>query len=379
MTSLSLPTLPESSDDIVEKVSAIRAILKSEYQQEHLKPWIVGFSGGKDSTLLLHFVIEMLLGLPPSQRKRAVHVLSNDTLVESPVLQSFVDRSLELISTASANLNIPVTVVKTVPDPDSTFWVNLIGRGYPAPNRLFRWCTDRMKIRPTTTYMKSLVTENGEAILLLGVRRQESAARAKVVKKYDNGTHLNPHNDVPGCLVFRPIVELSTTDVWALLLQLRPPWGGTHRGLVTLYRNAQEGECPLVTDKADAPSCGTSSARFGCWTCTVVEKDRSLRSMIDNGSEHLEPLADFRDWLKEFSRDPVNRSPERRNGAAGLGPLTFEARKAVLDGLRALETNVEIKLISDAEIARIEQIWRDDATLTVTKRANKLLGLLGDE
>ena len=369
---------PPSTDDIVAKVDRVRTILRDEYAAPHLKPWIVGFSGGKDSTLLLHFVVEMLLGLPPSKRLRHVHVLSNDTLVESPVLQSFVDASLARIADAVANLGLPVTVVKTVPDADATFWVNLIGRGYPAPNRLFRWCTDRLKIKPTTAYIRRSVADSGEAILLLGVRRQESSARAKVVKRYDNGTHLNPHNDVPGCLVFRPIVDLTTTEVWTLLLQLRPPWGGTHKGLVTLYRNAQEGECPLVTDTADAPSCGTSSARFGCWTCTVVEKDRSLRSFIDNGSEHLEPLADFRDWLKEFSRDPANRSPERRNGTDGLGPLTFAARRTVLDTLQRLETTVGTRLISDAEVRRVEQVWRDDAARDVSRRADKFLDLFGD-
>lgn len=367
------------SNDFLKILQHARAELRDEYLDPNPRPWIVGFSGGKDSTLVLQLVFEMLLSLAPSKRTRAVHVLANDTLVESPIVQAFVDRTLERIRKAVEGLNVPVTVVKTTPDIDHTFWVNLIGRGYPAPNRLFRWCTDRMKIRPTTSYIKVKVAESGEVTLLLGVRRSESSARAKVMKRYDNGTRLNPHNDVPGCMVFRPVAEFSTEDVWVLLMQLRPPWGGTHKELVTLYRNAQGGECPLVTDREEAPSCGSSSARFGCWTCTVVEKDKSLRNFIDNGFEHLEGLADFRDWLKDFSRQSENRMSERRNGNEGVGPLTMDARRTVLAKLQELERTLEIPLISEAEVARIEQIWRDDESLGAANQARKLLNILGQE
>jgi len=196
------------------------------------------------------------------------------------------------------------------------------------------------------------------------------------MKRYDNGTRLNPHNDVKGCLVFRPIVDLTTEEVWTSLLQLRPAWGGTHRDLVTLYRNAQGGECPFVIDQDDAPSCGTSSSRFGCWTCTVVEKDKSLHGFIDNGFDHLEPLADFRDWLQTFSRDPANRMTERRNGNEGIGPFTFAARRRILEEVLAVQTAVGLPVISTEEIERIERIWREDETRAVLHRANRLLSIL---
>jgi DNA sulfur modification protein DndC len=367
------------SDDIVAKLNFMRAQLRDEYTQPHEKPWIIGFSGGKDSTLVLQLVFDMLLELPASMRKRKVHVLSNDTLVESPAVQSFVDKVLADLTDAVEALNVPVVVKKTIPEPDHTFWVNLIGRGYPAPNRLFRWCTDRMKIRPTIDYIKKQVSEAGEAILLLGVRRLESSARAKVVGRYDNGGRLNPHNDIKGCFVFRPIVELSTDEVWTILLQLRPAWGGTHRPLVTLYRNANSGECPFVTDQSDAPSCGTSNSRFGCWTCTVVEKDRSMQGFLLNGYEHLEPLADFRDWLQEFSRTPANRMTERRNGQDGQGPFTLEARKEILDRLLEIQKEVGISLVSEAELARIEELWKQDVSLFAVRKADRILALIDNE
>jgi DNA sulfur modification protein DndC len=348
--------------------------MREEYLAPHAFPWIVGYSGGKDSTLLVQLVFELLLELAPGDRTRPVHILCNDTLVESPVLMAYIDQQLSRLSSAAENLHLPVQVVKTSPDPEQTFWVNLIGRGYPAPTRQFRWCTDRTKIQPTSNYIRQQVSSSGEVILLLGVRRAESAARALTVKRHSNrnGTRLNPHDDLRGCLVYRPLLEFSTDEVWELLLQRHPPWGGTHRDLVTLYRNAQGGECPLVIDKSQAPSCGTSSSRFGCWTCTVVEKDRSMEGFIDSGFEHLEPLMEFRDWLAEIRNKRDKRMLERRDGRVALmgdgettvaGPFTLETRQEILARLLDTQATVGFQLIAETEIARIKAIWAQDAVV----------------
>lgn len=264
-----------AAENFGAKLKAIRRELRAEYLQAHSKPWIIGFSGGKDSTLLAHLVIECLLAIPPDERNRRVYLVCNDTLVESPVFQEFVNRILGQISENIEALRIPVEVVRTSPKNEESFWVNLLGRGYPAPNRTFRWCTDRMKIRPTSQFIREQVSHFGEAILLLGVRRAESSARAANIAKHTANANgrLSPHADHKGCWIFTPIKELTTDEVWIALLKSRPPWGGSYKDLVQLYKNATGGECPFVLSKDDAPSCGTSSARFGCWTCTVVEKE----------------------------------------------------------------------------------------------------------
>lgn len=353
---------------IAEKLKSVLADLRDEYTQPHNTPWIIGFSGGKDSTLLAQLVFEMLLALPPRLRLRRVHVVANDTLVESPVIASHLQSVLDRIAGSIDALRLPVTVAKTVPDTDHTFWVNLIGRGYPSPSRMFRWCTDRMKIIPTTDYIQSQVNQSGQAILLLGVRRTESTQRARSVGRYDNGQRLNAHNSLKNCYVYKPIVELTTDEVWQTLLQSSPPWGGTHRELVTMYRNAGAGDCPLVTDKSEAPSCGTSSSRFGCWTCTVVEKDKSAESFIESGYGDLEPLLEFRDWLKEIREDGSMRMATRRNGKLNFvgdgrlipGPFTLDARQQILDRLLAMQEEVSLALISNAEISAIKRIWAED-------------------
>lgn len=360
------------SDAMLDRLRSIQSDIRDEYLAPNNYPWIIGYSGGKDSTLLTQLVFEMLLDLAPSDRRRPIHLLCNDTLVESPILMAYVDKMLAHLQTSADSLHLPVTVVKTTPDPDQTFWVNLIGRGYPAPTRMFRWCTDRMKIAPTSNYIRTQISRNGEVILLLGVRRTESANRAVTMNRHRNvaGSRLNPHDDLKGCMVFRPLMEMTTDEVWMTLLQRTPPWGGSHRDLVTLYRNAQGGECPLVVDKSQAPSCGTSSSRFGCWTCTVVEKDRSMEAMIDSGHDHLEPLMDFRDWLAKFRNERTKRMVERRDGRIALmgdgvttvaGPFTVEARQEILARLLDVQKEVGMILVSENEIARIQAIWAEDA------------------
>ncbi len=353
---------PSATEVLRVKLRSIRQELRAEYLQPHDKPWMIGFSGGKDSTLLAHLVLDCLMSVAPDDRKRRVFIVSNDTLVESPIFQSFVDRLLGQVSDGVAALRLPVEVIKTHPLIEESFWVNLIGKGYPAPNRTFRWCTDRMKIRPTSRFIRQVVSEKGEAILLLGVRRAESAARSSNITKHEAGAvgALSPHADHKGVWIFSPIKELSTDEVWITLLNSRPPWGGTYRDIVALYKSAQGTECPFVVSANDAPSCGSNSARFGCWTCTVVEKDTSLESLIAAGNEHLEPLAEFRRRLKSVSEDPDCRSKVRRNGQPGLGPIIAPVRVQLLEELLAIQNAVGIPLISEVEVRLIRDQWAKD-------------------
>lgn len=361
--------------DLEAALAAIRADLLDEYVQSHNYPWVVGFSGGKDSTVVAHLVFDTLLSIAPEDRRREVHVVSNDTLVESPLVMAHIASVQAEMRAAAEAWRLPVHIVTTRPDDDATFWVNLIGRGYPSPNRTFRWCTDRMKIQPTSRYIKEQAAASGEVILLLGVRRDESSTRAGTVARYDNGQRLNRHNDLLGCLVYRPIVELSTDDVWEFLGAVPPPWGGSHAALIRLYRDAGGGECPVVTSRDDAPSCGTTSSRFGCWTCTVVEKDRSLEGFVEAGFSEFAPLIAFRDWLASIRNDPTRRSARRRDGritvtASGVfvpGPFTIEARVEILDRLLRLQAEVGRPLISPEEISRIKAIWAEDVSRAVAR------------
>lgn len=350
--------------DIVQRV-------KDEYLSSAQNyPWIVGFSGGKDSTVVAHAVFEALHAIPPSKRTRPVHIVSNDTLVESPLVMAHLDEVTALIRDAAEGLGLPIVVARTKPELEKTFWSLLIGKGYPSPNSQMRWCTDRLKILPTSSYIKKYIAENGAAIVVLGVRRSESIRRQQTVDKYQNmaGSNLNEHSDITGALIFRPIVDLTTDDVWEILGSFPAPWGGTHAKLFKLYRDAEGGECPVVLSKEEAPGCGTSNSRFGCWTCTVVEKDKSLQGFIDSGNHQYKPLVAFRDWLVDIRNDPTKRSAIRRNGrltfdATGRhipGPFTIQARKEILERLLAVQEEFGAELISPEEIDFIYKTWATD-------------------
>jgi DNA sulfur modification protein DndC len=359
--------------EIVERPVADRwrdivRLVKDEYLSEAQHyPWIVGFSGGKDSSLVAHAVFEALQAIPPSARTRPVHIVSNDTLVESPFVMAHLNKVTVQIEQAANDMGLPIVVRRTRPDLDKTFWVLLIGKGYPSPNSQMRWCTDRLKIQPTSTYIRENISNHGAAIVVLGVRRTESIRRMMTVDKYENmrGSNLNEHNSISGALIFRPIVDLSTDDVWEILGSFATPWGGTHKDLFQLYRDAEGGECPVVLSKDEAPGCGTKSSRFGCWTCTVVEKDKSLQGYIDAGHDGYQPLLDFRDNLVAYRKNQSMRSAIRRNGrltfdATGKhipGPFTIQARKEILAELLRVQAEFGSPLISEEEINLIHKIW----------------------
>jgi DNA sulfur modification protein DndC len=175
-----------------------------------------------------------------------------------------------------------------------------------------------------------------------------------------------------GAFVYRPIVDLTTDEVWDILASHVPPWGSTHDRLIKLYRDAAGGECPIVLSQEEAPGCGTNSSRFGCWTCTVVEKDKSLQGFVDSGNQQYAPLIAFRDWLKEIRNDTNLRQAARRNGHVSFnaqgqhiaGPFTVQARRMILERLLAAQDEYGAQLISEAEIQVIRRLWTEDLTKT---------------
>lgn len=330
-------------------------------------PWIVGFSGGKDSTLVAHLVFDAVMQVAPRRRTRQIYFVSNDTLVESPFVIRQVHEQLDMVQCAADCFSLPMTTVITRPKLEHTFWVLLIGKGYPCPNQKMRWCTDRLKIKPTSQFILDNVSRYGSAIIVLGVRKDESSSRRQSIERHKNleNSYLTLHGTLRGAFIYRPIVELTTNDVWYLLGHYDPPWGGTHEKLIQMYRDAEGGECPMILSQEEAPGCGTSSSRFGCWACTVVNKDKSLQGFVNSGQKQYQLLIDFRDWLQVIRNDPAYRQARRRNGqltflASGRimgGPFTLKARQEILQRLLDVQKQYGEPLISEEEIRLIRELW----------------------
>jgi DNA sulfur modification protein DndC len=325
------------------------------------RPWVVAFSGGKDSTVVLQLVFNMLRALGPKATK-PVFVLSSDTQVEAPNVAAFVSSTLEKIQKSAEDLRLPLSTRLVHPTPAESFWGKLIGKGYPPPSRWFRWCTSNMKIKPSRRIIEEITRASGSVILLLGTRIAESSQRGRTMQAREiNSRGLNPHHEIPNALVATPIAEWATDDVWEYLGNNPCPWGGNHTYLFSLYRQASGGECPVIFD-LNTPSCGGS--RFGCWTCTVVKEDKSLQGFIRSGEEQLQPLVNFRNWMIELRDKPGYRSEVKRNGNAGPGPFLPTARQEILDQLLALEKEVGLTLVSDAELVYIQHEWSRDFDFT---------------
>lgn len=376
-----------------QRVENIIAELVDQYQEQdrYNRPWIIGFSGGKDSTVLLMLVWMALSQIKEKggQLNRNIYVVCNDTMVENPVIEEYVTTVLQKISKAAKEQQLPISVHTTTPELEDSFWCCVIGKGYPVPNNSFRFCTEKMKIKPTSNFILQQVAADGEAIVLIGTRRSESQQRAKSVERHEiKGHRLSKHPLNPNTFTYAPIKELMLEEVWWIINSIPSPWGFDNKILFNIYADASadDYECPTVVTDDKHRTCGQS--RFGCWICTVVKEDKSMSSLIKNGISWMQPLLDFRNRLVENRNVSELRSSTRRNGQLAvdesghnMGNYTMEYRVQLLEELLQIQKDTQafrssFNLITTQELIAIQVIWYRDGnfTTTVNDIFNKVYG-----
>jgi len=365
------------------RVVEVKTNIKRLYTEDDL-PWVVGYSGGKDSTAVLQLVWQAVTEIPVSERTKKIHVISTDTLVENPIVAKWVEQSLTQINTESVQQQMGIEAHRLVPKLEDRFWVNLIGKGYPAPRPKFRWCTSRLKINASTEFIRDVASATGEAILFLGTRSSESAARKKSMERHHGSTRelLSKNSDprLDRVWVFSPIADWTNDDVWEFIIENENPWGHSNIELFHLYRGASpDAECPLVVD-SNTPSCGDS--RFGCYVCTMVDKDKSMAAMIKNSEdkEWMLPLAEFRDKRLPTEDDFPNRDFRRMDRRIDIfkrgdnpelihGPYKKAYRESLLKDLLVAQTEIrrnapagleDFEVISIDELEEIRRIWVEE-------------------
>jgi DNA sulfur modification protein DndC len=374
-----------SVEQFLEDIRHLTSEIQNLYCLDSI-PWIVGVSGGKDSTTVLQLIWYALSELPEEQRTKRVHVISTDTLVENPIVSAWVSQSLNKMQQAAISQKLPIQPYLLKPEVRETFWVCLIGKGYPAPRNQFRWCTERLKIHPANRFIREVVRSHSETILVLGIRKAESSKRATTMEKYEAKRlreRLSPNSSLPNSLVYSPIEDWRDDEVWLYLMQWENPWGNNNKDLLSMYRGATaDNECPLVVDTS-TPSCGDS--RFGCWVCTMVSKDKSMEAMIQNDEEKewMQPLLDIRNEL-DIQNDHDKRDFRRLQGHVQLfernvegklsvepipGPYTKYWREHWLRRVLEAQTQVrqtappemqDITLITTEELSEIRRIWLEE-------------------
>jgi DNA sulfur modification protein DndC len=132
------------------------------------KEYLLAFSGGKDSHVLLALYLKWC-----ELRGEAlnVKVVFSDTGLE-------VNKLYHLIDCVKEACKGKVEFIQTKPDITRSYWVTQFGLGYPVPTYRNRWCTNNLKVRP----MKAI-----PGIALTGVHLGESSKRDKRIKDCRDG------------------------------------------------------------------------------------------------------------------------------------------------------------------------------------------------
>jgi len=301
--------------------------------------WVVTYSGGKDSTLLAILAAVFLERNP--QIDVRLHVIYSDTLLEIPPLREAADALLAHMKERFRNSLRSARVSIVVPAIRDRFWVKLLGRGYPPPGPRFRWCTHRLKIKPSN----DLITEEGNSsvAVLTGVRYAESQSRmgrltAMCATGGECGQDYWYARGPKGSnrSYYAPIVHWRTCKVWDFLTFVAPELGWPTLGLFQLY--------------------GAQNLRFGCWTCTLVKRDKTMRELVSRPEmSHLKSLSEYRNLVDRVGRDKARRIL-RPDGKPG--PMDLQTRKYLLAELLKLQRQSGRVLISVEEVTAIRQEWR---------------------
>ncbi len=368
--------LIERTDDPIRyAIEEIKTLYKSDK-----KPWIIGYSGGKDSTTVVELVFQALKELKAEERIKQVHVITADTMVENPLILPIIETFMKKVKLFAQKYELPIEGHILLPRIEESYWSLLIGQGYPLPIQNFRWCTDRLKIKPSSEFIHSQVSEYGEVIIVLGVRKDESISRYKSIMRDKILNRLiRKHPTLKNAYVYGPIEDFTIDLIWDFLLDDKSEWFDFNQTLSSLYSGSSSDECVLVLEEDTRP-CGNS--RFGCWVCTLVNEDKSLRGFLetdyitDETKEILEKLINFRDWVLKNRNNPDMRLKRRKHGQIyylgegdnrriGLGPYTLEARKEILKRLLIIQKEINLltensiskELIREAELKTIRSIW----------------------
>lgn len=364
----------EPFEDIIKEIMIV-------YKHDS-RPWLIGYSGGKDSTLLVSLVYEAMKRIVQSGAimHKKIYIITSDTMVENPIVKEYMHSSSNRIKQAAKDDRLEIIAQIIYPEPEQTFWSRVIGLGYPTPEPPgFRWCTERLKINPMNKFVNDCIEQNGEIIILLGVRKGESLTRLKTITAREiDGKLLNLHNDIENAYVYNPITDIPNDLVWEFLLKgdCRSPWGTDMKYLFNLYQGENLGEEQSVLGEIDREKIPvTGNSRFGCWCCTMVKEDKSLQNFINKGATELIPLRNFRNRLLELRENQGYRDTKRRNGTVykktdgsfGMGPFTLEARRIILEELLTLENETGLELITVSELKVIDKMWDEEGDLSCRK------------
>lgn len=318
---------------------------------ERYRHWAIAYSGGKDSTATLAFVL-WSLATGRVTAPESLTVLYADTRMELPPLRLAALRILDQVQSAGYRADV------VLPAMDDRFYVYMLGRGVPPPKNRFRWCTPQLKIEPMHAALAELRQQaDAKLLMLTGVRLGESAAR-------DQRIAVSCSKDSGECGQgwFQVATPESIADTLAPLLH----WRLCHVFDWLYFEQERHG----FDTSGVAAVYGDEDIRTGCVGCNLASRDNSLERLLRQDEwQHLRPLMELRPLYAELTKPRWRKrkiEPEMRQDGQWsanpqrMGPLTMAGRAYGLERVLDIQQRAGVDLIDRYEEARIRHLWRMD-------------------
>ncbi len=314
-------------------IDEARDLIDKLYSTDN-RPWTVGYSGGKDSTLVLQLICEVA---KKYNWKNPVFVVYNKTGLEPIGKFERHNKQLERMRKVGINAVCSEPVLK------NRFWCMICGRGYPAPALRLRYCTKCLKQQPNERYFTKVAKESPSrgCLVIDGTRKEESKQRTKRLTEQGAPFGLVRLRKQLNIESLSPIADVKTAEVWEYLESVGTFfWGGTIAELKGEYQN--------------------DYARDGCWVCPFLTKEKELRFLCN------ESQIKIRNFLFAISNDVAKRriashprQEARVKEGIASGRFVLEARKELFDFIMNEQEKTGYIYIKPEEIAYIKTCWEE--------------------
>jgi len=298
-------------------------------------PQIVGFSGGKDSSLVTNLTLTAAAQAVKLGFRPMVVVTSSDTLVESPEVTHHVRAEMAKMRLFGQRHGFTVETHIVTPSLLSTWQVKVLsGRGIPSYAGTSTDCSTDLKITPQVIYRNQLFRRIGthqEPVTLLGLRFQESEKRAIAMRSRRESSTC-PARNASGDLVLSVIAWWCEDDVYEYIGRVASGEIDCYSDfseLKRIYAAAEGTSCMVVADalfegKVKKGGCGQ---RLGCWACQQAE-DKSLEAMVayDERYAYAKGLNRLNQFIRNIRYDWTRRHWIGRTimeGFIAIEPDTF--------------------------------------------------------